>query len=322
MAISTTLSNELRKGEVTLGYQDKQLVVTETYYYKVYVTLTGGTSPAAVSRLDILTTIDLPIPNVTPSPSGLGTCTGMTASRSDSNVLIWDVTATFSSKAENGNESSDPNTDPTTWVPLRETYLEPYETVLLSAVDGKPFVNGVGVPSASAPSQPKDNIRWDFAQIESAAVTDEEIAERNNTINNAAFKGRLKHTLLLKVRRSVIGRYYGTLRRLTEYSLVWNKDNWHRKFANVGNTFKFDGKIYPYRYQSDPDTIVVGPLGSKNYAYNEDLDSAAGLPSGGTNPGTGPVADGADVFAVPTDPVLYYIERRVYEESDFSFLRI
>lgn len=322
MAFTTTLMTEGREGDVTLGYQNKQLVVNETYNYQIRVAVSGGTTYLDVDRADILNTVGLPIPRLTTSPSGMGTCTGTTATRDTKNVSIWNVKATFSSSVEDNSQDSNPTTDPTTWVPLRETYLEPFETVLFKSTNNKPLVNGAAVPFANAPSVPKDNIRWDFAQFESVSVTDENIADRNNKLNNASYKGRAKHTLLLKIRSSVVGRYYGSLRRLTEYSLVWNPENWHRKFANVGNSFRVkegaDYKVYPYIYQKNKDVIHVGPLGSDNYLYDDDLDDAAGLPTGGTE-----TADGTKYAKEPATPTLFYIERQVFEDTDFSaFLRI
>jgi len=322
MAFTTTLMTEGREGDVTLGYQNKQLVVNETYNYKIRVSVSGGTTYLDVDRAGILNTVGLPIPRLSTSPSGMGTCTNTSATRDPQNVSIWNVKATFSSSVEDNSQDSDPSTNPTTWVPLRETYLEAFDTVLFKSVNDKPLVNGAAVPFANAQSIPKDNIRWDFAQFESSSVTDEYIADRNNKLNNASYKGRAKHTLLLKIRSSVVGRYYGSLRRLTEYSLVWNPDNWHRKIANVGNSFRVvegaDYKTCPYVYAKDKDVIHVGPLGFKNYLYNEDLDYEAGLPSGGVDT-IGGVAYAREVAT----PRIYFIERQVFEDTDFSsFLRI
>lgn len=322
MAFTTTLMTEGREGDVTLGYQNKQLVVNETYNYKIRVSVSGGTTYLDVDRADILNTVGLPIPRLSASPSGMGTCTNTSATRDPQNVSIWNVKATFSSSVEDNSSDGDVTTDPTTWIPLRETYLEPFDVTLFKATNDKPLVNGAAIPFASAPTIPKDNIRWDFAQFENISVTDEDIADRNNKINNAIYKTRAKHTLLLKVRSSVVGRYYGSLRRLTEYSLVWNPDNWHRKFANQGNAFRVkegaDYKVYPYIYAKDPDVIHVGPLGSDNYAYDDDLDDAAGLPTGGTE-----TVGGKKYAKEVATPTLYYIERQVYADLDFTtILRI
>jgi hypothetical protein len=188
------------------------------------------------------------------------------------------------------------------------------------------------VPFASAPAVDKDNIRWDFFQFDPvtgpSAVTDEIIADRNNSINSLPFKGRAKHTLLLKIRRSVVGTYYGVLRRMTEYSLIWKASNWHEKMANVGNSFRYNGVIWPYRYRvlnadgsfntTESQVIHTAPLGSRNVPYNTAFTDADGHPTGGVVE-----VDGQQYANEPPANTLYFIERRRFDELPFaSFLRI
>jgi hypothetical protein len=57
------------------------------------------------------------------------------------------------------------------------------------------------------------------------------------------------------------GRYYGGLRRLTQYQIKYKPDNWQLKKADVGTTFIspiFPDKIYDYK--SDDETVINGPL--------------------------------------------------------------
>lgn len=322
--MSTFISGERRAGDVRLTTKKGQLIVEETYHY--FVTSTDKLA----TRLDILQTVGLPVPNSITngiSPSGLGLCTGTNCERVEDNPYLWEVTANFSSNVEdNSGSNGNPNSDPTTWVPIRETILEPYEEVLIKDKDDKPFMNGARVPYANAPATPKDNIRWDFFQFEPDSVTDETIADRNNTLNSLAYKGRAKHTLLLKIRRSIIGTYYGASRRLTEYSLVWKKSNWHDKTANYGDSFLYNGKRYAYRHKEDPDTIIPGPLGTQDYTITDTMDARGGLPTGDGTAGTAGAIEevGGDVFAKhPTQDQLYFIERRVFDDLAFAdFLRI
>lgn len=310
------ISGERREGDVQLSTKKGLLTVNETYNYFVQ------TDNKWVDRFNVLTTPGLPIPGVTISPSNLGVCKSMNAERMENQPLIWKVTATFSSEIEDNSGGGSPGTDPEAWVPVRETHLEPYEEVMLVDKDNKKFVNGAGLPYEAGIPTPKDNIRWDFFQFESPLVTDEIVSTRNNKLNDAAFKGKAKHTLLLKVRRSTLGWYYGKRRRLTEYSLTWKEDNWHTKLANWGDTFMKGGKVYPYIYKSDKNTVVKGPLGVGDYDVDTPMDAIGGEPSGGTESET---VDGVLTWYAlePLQGTMYFIEFKQYDDLNFSsFLRI
>jgi hypothetical protein len=305
---------------VSLTIKKGMLVAEEQFEY--WLTADSDTP----SHASLLSTSGYPIPNSTVSEFGI--CTASNLKREKGNRRLYKVTATFSNEVEDSSGGSH-TTNPETWVPRRETHLEPYQEVEFKDKDGKAYTNGARVPFGSAPAVDKDNIRWDFFQFEPISVTDEIVADRNNTINSVAgYKGRGKHTLLLKVRRSVVGTYYGVLRRLTEYSLIWKESNWHEKLANVGNSFRKDGTVWPYRYRvlnadgsfnaTESQVIHTGPLGSADVPYNTAFTDADGEPSGGT------VTVNGQVYALqPPDNTLYFIERRRFNEADFaSFLRI
>lgn len=332
-----TLSNEKRQGKVTLGTKSGMLTANETYFYYI------KSDTKDVTRLQVLQTVGLPIPGKTVSPSGLGVCKSLDADRSDKNPLIWWVTAMFSSDIDKA-DFNELDTDPEEWVPEYETFLEPAEETLLRDRDNKPFINGAGIPYSESIVAPYDNLRWDFFQLESPLITDEQIADRNNTTNRIAFRNRLPHTCLLKVRKSVVGFYYGSRRRLVEYSITWDRNNWHVKQPNLGDRFLFKGTMYPYAFHSAPAQIIeAGMLGCKDYLFGDQLDERAGLPTGWCEPipqynkdyiGVVDIQGGI-AYAVP--PVKYnrrtkewlpinktfYIERRRFDSLDFnSFLRI
>jgi hypothetical protein len=215
---------------------------------------------------------------------------------------------------------------------VRETYLEPYEEALLRDLDGKEYVNGAGVPFESSSTSEMDNLRYEFFQFDNPlTVTDSVIRNWNNAINSVAFLTVYpKHTLKLKIRKSVVGFYYGRKLRLTEMSIIYKESNWHDKLANYGDSFLYNGKIWPYVYKDSPDVIHKGPLGIKDYLHGQNMDARGGLPTG---PNTSTVADCIEsvtvdgvttVFAKPpTTPKLYFIERRKYKELNFgSVLRV
>lgn len=313
------LSAPVSVTNVSLTMKKGMLVAEESFEY--WLTADSDTP----THTSLLSTTGYPIPNQTVSEFGI--CTASNLKREKGNRRLYKVTATFSNEVEDSSGGSH-TTDPETWVPRRETHLEPYQEVEFKDKDGKAYTNGARVPFASAPAVDKDNIRWDFFQFEPISVTDDIIADRNNTINSAIYKTRPKHTLLLKVRRSVVGTYYGVLRRLTEYSIVYKASNWHEKNANVGNSFRKSGVVWPYRYRvlntdgtfnaTESQVIHTGPLGLADVPYNTAFVAADGEPSGGT------VTVNGQVYALePPANTLYFIERRRFDEAAFaSFLRI
>lgn len=313
------LSAPIAVSGVTLSIKKGFLVAQETYEFWL---TTDSDSP---SRASMLGTPGMPIPYSTISEFGI--CISTDMKQQKENRRLWKVTCVFNSDIDESSGAKHA-TDPETWIPLRETFLEPYQEVEFVDKDGKAYTNGAKVPFASAPPVDKDNIRWDFFQIEPLTVTDDMIADRNNTINSAIYKTRPKHTLLLKIRRSVIGIYYGIRRRLTEYSIIYKASNWHEKMANVGNSFVKDGVVWPYRYEvknadgsfnaTESQVIHTGPLGLADVPYDTDFVAADGEPSGGV------VQVGQQWYAKEPPPnTLYFIERRRFDEANFaSFLRI
>jgi hypothetical protein len=320
------LTGEKRKGDVKLKMKSGVLHVECTYHYKIL-------SSPTETRLDILYTNGLPIPYQTLEPEGLGVCIAVDATREENSAYAWDVTATFSSDVEDssGQNYTGTGDQPDQWIPVREMFLEPYHEVTIKDINGKPYTNGAQTPFAQGPQIHKDNIRYDFWQFEPASTHDSVIAARNNTINEVPYMGQEKHTLKLSIRRSVVGIYYGRSLRLVEYSITYNEDNWHDKLANYGQSFMYLGKRYPYRYETEKTVVVNGPLGRKDYAFDEDYDVSAGEPTGRGNTAFGDrVVAGKDpdtgedtFFAVEApEPTLYFVERQIYRELDFdTFLR-
>lgn len=290
------------------------LLVEETYYYQIKAHDKNQT------RLQILQTPGLPIPYVNMSPTGMGICTGVRPVRNEGNPTIWDVTVTYSSDVNDGGSGGNPTSPPQTWIPVRETFLEPYQETLMKSVDSSPkrFTTGAGQTLSSLPSIEKYLIRWDFFQFDPITVTDEIISIINNTINNAPYLGKAKHTLKLTVRKSVVGFFFGFPLRLTEYSLTWKADNWHYRYANHGSGYKDgDGDLMPYIHFKDKHNVVqLGPLGSRDVLYNQDFIAADGLPSGG-------IAATENKALAAAPGTMYYIERQIYNELNFStYLRI
>ena len=313
-----TLIGEGRQAGIYLALKNGVATVRERWYYKV-----KGASRTE-SRDSIVSTSGLPTVGVDVNPAGTALCTGKDAERNPENPFYWDVTCEYSSEVNDNTGATGGGADPYTWVPIRETFLQPHKVFKCKAKNSKPFTNGAGMALSSYPEQSIDILRWDFVQFENpATVTDSVIALRNDAINNASFLSMAKHTLLLTVRKSVVGYYYGAARRFTEYSLTYNPENWHEKVANVGTTFKnASGQICDYIFydtKNPEGTIVLGPLGSRDVLYDQDFNAADGQPTGGI--------DTTDANKAKRNPAtisqIYFIERMVKDELNFSsFLRV
>lgn len=229
-------------------------VLNETYHYIVQ------TNDKATTRLNVLySTPNLPRAGQSVSAYGLAVCTSVDAVRRRDNPYIWDVTATYSSEVEEGQDSQDPNTTPTEWVPIYETKFERLQEVVTKDQSDVAVANSAGQPFQTGLTIGRFIPVWEFFQFEASTVTDEQIIERNETVNSATFKGRAAKSLLLTVISSKVGFYYGVRLRLTNYSIKYNSKLWTHKRLDVGTVFVEGGERKPY-LDDDNKTVILGGL--------------------------------------------------------------
>jgi len=178
----------------------------------------------------VLATTGLPLVGQTADPTGLGVCISKSGTRRPDNPKVWDVVCEFSSEIEDDNGSSgDPSSDPTTWVPIYETKYERIQEQLNFDASGTLITNSKGILFPDGITLTRFIPIWEFYQFEASTVTDQNILSRNEAVNSATFAGCAAKTLLCCVLSSTIGRYYGTLRRLTKYQLKYNSKTWVQK---------------------------------------------------------------------------------------------
>lgn len=243
-----------REGGATVSSSGGMPVLNETYHYIVQ------TNNKDTTRLNVLySTPNLPRAGVSVSAYGLAVCRSVDAVRRRDNPYIWDVTATYSSEVEEGQDSQDPNTTPTEWVPLYETKFERLQEVVTKDQSDVAVANSAGQPFQTGLTIGRFIPVWEFFQFEPATVTDEQILERNETVNDDTFKGRDAKSLLLTVISSKIGFYYGNRLRLTNYSLKYNSKLWTHKRLDVGTVFNDGGERKPY-LDDDGKTVILGGL--------------------------------------------------------------
>jgi hypothetical protein len=206
--------------------------------------------------LAVLSTTGLPIVGVTTDPTGIAVCTGKNATRRTDNPLIWDVTCDFSSEVDDRSGSGDSGG------PGGEKYWQ-YSEPITKDIHGDLIANSAAEAFPTTTLVTRFLPMWEFFQIESAAITDEQILNRCDVVNKNKFKGREPKTLLCTVLSSVIGRYYGSLRRLTQYQLKYKPDEWTLKKADIGTRWLTAPPRELRDYTIDPDgngSIINGPL--------------------------------------------------------------
>lgn len=199
--------------------------------------------------LDVLNTSGLPIVGVTVEPTGYAVCTSKNAVRRAENPLYWDVTCEFSSEIDDrsgsqggpsgpgGGGGGETGNNPEAWVPIYETKFWQHQELVTIDANNDPVVNSAGQPFPTGITITRFLPMWEFFQIEPASTTDNQILARCEVVNSNTFKGRDPHTLLCTVLSSVIGRYYGSLRRLTQYQLKYKPDNWKLKRYDTGTQY-------------------------------------------------------------------------------------
>ena len=279
-------NSELREGSGKIRKRGGGPVLEETYHYLVQA------DHKTQTRAEILLlTVGLPKLG-DPGPFGATVCVDVTADRDQENPLYWRCTAEFSSEIEDGsgapeNNSGQPFT-PEAWIPEYETKYEIINETSNKDASGTTIANSAGLPFETGIVLPRHIPIWEFYQFEPATVTDEQVIERSEVVNGSTFKGKAAKTLLCVVLSSVRGRYFGQRRRLTQYQLKYNKNDWRHKRRDVGTQYKSGTTLITFVADN---SVYLGALNG----------------SGGAQ-------------AVGTPPAIREFD--VYATSDFSFLRI
>jgi hypothetical protein len=282
--MANTIRGETRPAQISIRSNGGIPLLDETYHFLVEA------DSKNTSRLSVVTTPGLPIVGVTVSSFGISVCKSKNAVRRENQPTLWDVTCEFSSEVDERQSNQDPASNPEAWVPIYETKFERLQEHATKDRAGKSIANSAGQPFENGIIRARFIPVWEFFQLESGSITDEEVIARNEVVNTTTFKGKAAKTLLCTVMSSVVGFYFGAKRRLTQYSLKYNDQTWKHKRLDVGTVFKDGASHKPY------------------------LDSDGNVMLGGLN------GSGAKV-AVGTEPAV--IEFDMFEAVSFqSFLRI
>lgn len=251
--------SELRDGtgSVKAG-KLQQMIFTSRYRYIVLA------SSKTVTREEILLlTPGLPIVGLVYGVTQQK-CMAKTANRMAVNPLYWEVIADFESGAEDQkpNPSDPENPDPVTWIPLFQ--IDSFETkqrVLHQDFSPTPkkIVNYANQPFAEPLTRTVTICSFSLVQFEDATQDINDIMDRNDTVNNATFRGRAPKTCKLNVTGAELG-YYGFFPAWKiSYKVTYDPDTWETEMLQVGSVFKdtADGnKIKPYLDQTNSHRIV------------------------------------------------------------------
>ena len=247
-----TIIGERRVGDISLTSSGGIPKIEETYVFLVQA------ESKNTSRFEVIRTAGLPIVNVTPSSYGLTVCRSKSAKRDPEKATLWEVTCGFSSEVEENQDSQDPETPPTEWVPIYETKFERVQMVVTRDYAGDAIANSAGQPFPNGMTITRKLPQWEFYQFEPASVSDETVIARSETTNSGTFKGRAAKTLLCVVLSSQIGFYYGTRLRFTRYSLTYDVLKWTHKRLDVGTVYLSGSDHLPYL--DDSGNIMEGGL--------------------------------------------------------------
>ena len=170
------------------------------------------------------------------------------------------VNADFSSEIEEdtsgANESE--SGDPSAWKPIAKLGYETYTEVSFTDAAGVAFSNSADQPFSTGIPIVRTLTRYEFEQFEPPTTTSDQIANRNETINETVFNGRPIETLKLTVKDAAIGYYYGYRCWRVSYSMLYRPTTWILKVLDIGTSYKSGSDILDYNNQSG--SKIVGFL--------------------------------------------------------------
>jgi len=250
-------NSECRTGSGRIRSRSGRPVYEETYTFVIQADYKTQTRDVILT-----TTPGLPQVGSTTSAGGFAVCVGVSIERDKDNALIWRATAEFSSEVEESSGATggggSPIDPPETWIPIYETKFERYQEVVTKDLAGVSVANSAGQAFETGLTVTRHIPVWEFFQLEPATVSDETVIARSETVNNATFKGRAAKTLLCIVLSSVVGLFYGQRRRLTQYQLKYNKNDWRHKRLDVGTQYKSGTTLLDFT--STDGSIMLGSL--------------------------------------------------------------
>jgi hypothetical protein len=208
-------SGGIRLNGTTIEYVEKRSYLVD-----------GGSK--TVTRAEVLTTVGLPIVGISVLDNNSGAvCSSIDCQSVPQNPRYFEVIAEFSTQASDQKSSPDPggtvSPNPTSWIPVYRTSYEKHPVESVFDATGKLIVNSAGTQFAGSLTRFRTITTFTFSQYEPDTLTEQDLHDRNETVNNAIFRTFPKYTLLLSVLGSDRGYFNGYPARKVEYQLKYYK---------------------------------------------------------------------------------------------------
>ncbi len=214
--MTVTLKGQRSEGGVTASKEGSRVVLRETFTYVLI------SDSKTTTRTQVLSAAGMPIVGLTTSTAG--TCSEVDAQRDPRNWQVWTARATFSSDGDDQIvDPGNPSGGPTTWFPVWKIGNEYYDEIADIDAAGIPVVNSAGDPFDVGVVKRKMVSTYRFSQYESDSLTEKQISDKSNIVNDATYKGFTKRTLLLVVLGSERPVINGTRYRRIDFELRYKE---------------------------------------------------------------------------------------------------
>jgi hypothetical protein len=196
--MATTLKGKRKGKSIGAKVGDGKIAITAREEYVVISNVIDE------DEITVLKTTGLPILGLTVHASG-SVCSGLSAKQDEVSPYKWLVSADYEDTPTQEEDPGDPGGGPLTWFPIWKGTLETEDW--FSEVDA--YNRPIQTPAKTWFDQPIQSaipvVAHVFHQYEDPATTIEEIAARNNTVNDDTVKTYAKWQLKLIVRDFELG---------------------------------------------------------------------------------------------------------------------
>lgn len=259
--MATVLIGKERNGDANLSASSSGFTYTETHDYLVM------SDDPNEDYWNVITTPGLPSVFVT-SIAGL-LCRSKRARRDQNHAGLWRVSCEFSS--ENTGQETGGNPDPTTWTPVWESSTELYDELIHEAryastktgtkLGPRPYRNSAK-DLFPDPLMMKSPIAvCEFIQYESPSQSLEDILDRNEMLNDEAFRGFPKRSLKVNVRKQTFGFYFNYPAYKIHYAVAYKPSLWVDAPLDVG--YEYFAQAGDTKRVSSPTIVALNNDGTK-----------------------------------------------------------
>lgn len=237
-----------RNGSLSASREGVVYSINRTYYVI--------SDTRSENELNVLTTTGLPVIGLTQLAGFPGTiCRSLAPTQNQKQPRLWEVVATFSTETLDQTPPTISegvlNPDPTTWVPIYAGDMQYYPEVLTEdfSTPKKLFVNYANCKFAEPLTIERPIIVYEFYQYEAPTITDKQIGDRNDKINDASVtRGSNVYparSLKCSIPRFERGYFYGYEAVKIHYQIAYKPSLWEIAPLQVGYEYYTVAKTTP-----------------------------------------------------------------------------